>query len=74
MPKDYVHRVEKTSFFNNNPAFQCEFRILSFLYESILYMNIAHRFCPITKKSQMVFVELQWCVYTPFVDHPSLVC
>lgn len=62
MPKDYVHRGEKINFLNNNSAFQCEFRILSFIYDSVLYMNIAYRFSRIIEKSQMVFVELQWCV------------
>lgn len=58
MPKDYVPKGEKPNFLNNNLAFQCEFRILSFIYDSVLYMNIAHRFSPITEKSQMVFVKL----------------
>lgn len=58
MPKDYVHKGEEINLLKNNSAFQCEFRILSFIYESILYMSIPQMFSPRIEKSQVVFVAL----------------
>lgn len=47
-----MHKGEKTNFLNNNSDFQSEIRVLSYIYESILYMTIAHRFSPKIEKAR----------------------